>query len=49
MEVHHIHTAVDGAHPRALSLVWEEQDGFGDELRCLYPTVWLVEHVYHVG
>ena len=43
------HLAVNGVHPRALSLVWEEQDGFRDGLGCFYPTVWLVEDVCHVG
>jgi hypothetical protein len=43
------HLAVNGVYPRALSLVWEEQDGFGDGLGRFYPTVRLVEDVCHVG
>ena len=43
------HLAVNGVHPRALSLVWEEQDRFRDGLRYLYPTVRFVEDVSHVG
>ena len=38
-----------GVYPRALSFVWKEQDRFGCRLRSLYPIVWLVEDVCHVG
>jgi hypothetical protein len=43
------HLAVNGVYPRALPLVWEEQDGFRDRLGCFYPTVRLVEDDCHVG
>ena len=43
------HLAVDGEYSLVLSLVWEEQDVLGDELKYLYPTVRLVADVSHVG
>ena len=35
--------------PRTLSLMWKEQDGFGDGLGCFHPTVWFAEDACHVG
>ena len=43
------HFMVDGEYSRVLSCVWEEQDGFGDEVKSFYPTVRLVADVCHVG